>query len=179
MTKGLLAFHRGLLCIKKYLSLFCEALLAKKKHFAISVSKVFLNLILFILGALLVGVVLSICPSHGIDAHLLMLAAVSLVYFLIIYDLRKIVYSTDLTPFCAENIKRFKRIGYYMFFMAVFDGVINFKSPSYSGIEIFATQYGSLKGSFLMYVILACIALVLAEIFEKAVEIKDENDLTI
>lgn len=177
MTKHLLVFHKVLLCIKKYLSLFYEGLKAKKKHFAIRVSKVFLNLILFILGALLVGVVLSIFPSHGIDAHLLKMAVVGLVYFLIIYDLRKIVYSADLTPFCAENIRRFKRIGYYMFFMAVLDGIINFKMKS--NFELFATQYGSLKGSFLMYVILACIALVLAEIFEKAVEIKDENDLTI
>ncbi|WP_297429845.1 DUF2975 domain-containing protein [Clostridium sp.] len=30
-----------------------------------------------------------------------------------------------------------------------------------------------------MYIILACIALVLSEIFEKAIEIKNENDHTV
>ncbi len=39
--------------------------------------------------------------------------------------------------------------------------------------------YGSLKGSCIFYLILGLLSLVLAEIFKKAVKIKDENDLTI
>lgn len=64
-----------------------------------------------------------------------------------------------------------------MTIMAVFDAIINFKKRS--NLEFFATQYGSLKSSFVMYIILACISLVLAEIFEKATAIKNENDLAV
>ncbi len=102
---------------------------------------------------------------------------VYLTYFLIIYDLRKIVYNMDLTPFCFDNVTSFKRIGYYMFSIAIFDEIINFKTLT--GLNILHTKYGAIKGSFLMYIVLACMALVLAEIFEKAIEIKNENDLTV
>lgn len=147
-----------------------------KKHLCICFSKVILNFLLFILGICLVMFVLLI-PSHGIEIDTGINFIAYLIYFLIIRDLRKIVYSTNLTAFCSDNVKRFKRIGYYMVFMAVFDGIINFKRKS--NFELFASQYGSLKGSFIMYIIIACIALVLSEIFEKAVEIKTENDLTV
>ena len=64
-----------------------------------------------------------------------------------------------------------------MIFMAVIDGILNWKIES--NFNFIGTQSGSLKGSFIMYVILACIALVLSDVFEKAVEIKKENDLTV
>lgn len=102
---------------------------------------------------------------------------VYLIYFLIIYNLHYIVYSTNLTPFCFDNVRRFKTIGYGMFMIAIFDAITNFKRKG--GLEIFASNYGSLKGIFFMYIVLACMAFVLAEIFEKAVEIKEENDLTV
>lgn len=102
---------------------------------------------------------------------------VYLIYFFITYDLRKIVYSTNLTPFCFDNVRRFKTIGYGMFMIGILDGIINFKRKS--GLELLATSYGSLKGSFIMYIILALMAFVLAEIFKNAVKIKEENDFTI
>ncbi|MBW9147936.1 DUF2975 domain-containing protein [Clostridium sp. CM028] len=61
--------------------------------------------------------------------------------------------------------------------VAIFDAIMNYKRQA--GIEIFATRYGSLKGSFFMYIVLACMALALAEIFKKAIEIKEENDSTV
>lgn len=147
-----------------------------KKHLTTSVSKAFLNIVLFMLGFFLVGIVL-LTLSNEINLNSCIWFILCLTYFLIIYNLRKIVYSTSSTPFCSDNVKRFKRIGYYMFFVAVFDGIINFKRES--NFILIGTQHGSLKGSFLMYLILACIAFVLSEIFEKAVEIKNENDLTV
>lgn len=147
-----------------------------KKHLATSFSKVLLNFILFMLGMTIVAfVVLILCVRIDINACVYLI--LNIIYFLAVYDLRKIVYSTNATPFSLDNVSRFKRIGYYMIVMAVIDGILKWKIKS--DFDFMGTQSGSLKGSFIMYSILACIALVLSEIFEKAVEIKNENDLTV
>lgn len=173
-NKNILLFnnHNDILIVQY----FTRRCLFMKKHLAISISKVFFNIVLFLFGCFLIAFILGMLMGE-LTLNLFSFFIVSLIYFLIIYDLRKIVYSTNLTPFCTDNVKRFKRIGYSMFLMALIDGVSNFHVKS--NFELFATSYGSLKGSFLMYFILACIALVLSEIFEKAVEIKNENDLTV
>lgn len=147
-----------------------------KKHFTLNFCKVLLNI------SLVVSVILLFMCTLGIFVHkfslnLIIFPLICLAYFLIIYNLRKIVYSTNSTPFCADNVKRFKSIGYYMLLISISDAIINFKSPS--NFEMFATKYGSLKGSFLIYLVITCIAFVLAEIFEKAVILKNEHDLTI
>jgi hypothetical protein len=147
-----------------------------KKHLATSFSKVLLNIILVMLGISVVGFIMSILFSR-IDINECVYLMLSLIYFLVVYNLRKIVYSTNSTPFSFDNVKRFKRIGYYMIFMAVIDGIFNWKTKS--NFTFIGAESGCLKGSFFMYVILAFIALVLSEIFEKAVEIKKENDLTV
>lgn len=147
-----------------------------RKHLAINFSKVFLTFMLVILAILSIISALRML-SYGIHINSCINLITCLIYFFIIYNLHKIVYSTTLSPFCHTNTIRFKIIGYCMVFIAVIDGVVNFKSKS--GFELFATKYGSLKISFLIYIVLACIALVLSEIFEEAVEIKNENDLTI
>jgi len=147
-----------------------------KKKLATSFSKVFLNIILVMLGMSVVAFI-TIILSFGIDINACVYLMLCLIYFLVVYNLRKIVYSTNSTPFSFDNVKRFKRIGYYMIFMAVIDGILNWKIES--NFNFIGTQSGSLKGSFIMYVILACIALVLSDVFEKAVEIKKENDLTV
>lgn len=175
MTKDLLILDKILSFVKKHCKFYKESH-HKKRHLAISISKVFLNIVLFLLGVFLVMSILTL-PLHGVNINSFIWIILSSMYFFMIYNLRKIVYSTKSTPFCFDNVKRFKRIGYSMLFMAVLDGIINWKKES--NFELFASQYGSLKGSFVMYMILAFIALVLSEIFEKAVEIKDENDLTI
>ncbi|NRY59401.1 DUF2975 domain-containing protein [Clostridium beijerinckii] len=147
-----------------------------KKHLATSFSKVLLNIILFMLGMSVVAFI-TIILSFGIDINSFVYLILCLIYFLVVYNLRKIVYSSNSTPFSFDNVRRFKQIGYYMILMAVIDGIVNWKRES--NFNFIGTQSGSLKGSFIMYVILACMALVLSEIFEKAVEIKKENDLTV
>ncbi|NRT92098.1 DUF2975 domain-containing protein [Clostridium beijerinckii] len=147
-----------------------------KKHLATSFSKVLLNIILVVLGILVVGFITSIL-SFGIDVNSFVYLILCFIYFLVVYNLRKIVYSTNSTPFSFDNVKRFKQIGYYMILMAVIDGIFKWKTKS--NFTFLGTESGCLKGSFFMYVILSFIALVLSEIFEKAVEIKKENDLTV
>lgn len=147
-----------------------------KKHLATSFSKVLLNIILFMLGMSVVAFI-TIILSFGIDINSFVYLILCLIYFLVVYNLRKIIYSSNSTPFSFDNVRRFKQIGYYMILMAVIDGIVNWKRES--NFNFIGTQSGSLKGSFIMYAILACMALVLSEIFEKAVEIKKENDLTV
>ncbi len=64
-----------------------------------------------------------------------------------------------------------------MMLLSIIDGIVNFKEKS--NLQIMSIGYGSLKGSRIFYLILGLLSLVLAEIFKKAVKIKDENDLTI
>ncbi|WP_160687186.1 hypothetical protein [Clostridium sp. C2-6-12] len=66
---------------------------------------------------------------------------------------------------------------YYMIVISISDAIINYRVPS--NFELFANKYGSIKGSFLIYLVITCMAFVLAEIFEKAVILKNEHDLTI
>lgn len=147
-----------------------------KKHFALNFLKILLNISQVCAGILLF--MFMVGPFvYKFSIQLIIYLLVCLTYFMIIYNLRKIVYSTDSTPFCADNVKRFKYIGYYMILISISDAIINFKVPS--NFELFATQHGSLKGSFLIYLVITCIAFVLAEIFEKAVILKNEHDLTI
>ncbi|OOM80200.1 DUF2975 domain-containing protein [Clostridium sp. BL-8] len=146
-----------------------------KKHLVVSFSKVLLNIISIMLGLLILGFITTGLPFR-FNVNTCIGFMLVLIYFLIVYDLRKIVYSTNSTPFSLDNVKRFKRIGYSMILMAVIDGVINWKKES--NFEFIGTQSGSLKGSFIMYIIIACIALVLGEIFKQAVELKREKDIT-
>ncbi len=142
-----------------------------KTHLVVNFSKVLLSITLIMLGLSTIGLPFKFDINTCIG---LILASI---YFLIVYDLRKIVYSTNSVPFCLDNVKRFKRIGCYIFLMAVIDGIVNWKKES--NFEFIAIQSGSLKGSFIMYIILTCIALVLSEIFKQAVELKNEKDITV
>ena len=150
-----------------------------KKSLSTNFIEVLLDVLLTVSGFLLVmGVLYVLFGGKAIfTINIGISFIVYLIYVLILYNLRKIVCSTKLTPFCFDNVRRFKIIGYYMFSIAIFDVIVNYKRQA--GIEIFATKYGSLKGSFFMYIVLACMALALAEIFKKAVEIKEENDSTV
>lgn len=150
-----------------------------KRSVSTNFLRILLSIMLIVSGIVLVAIVVMIFQDvkSRFTIGSCIMFIFHLVYFLVIYNLRKIVFSTSLTPFCFENVRRFKTIGYSMLVIAVIDAIKKFRIQS--GLEIFATKYGSLKGTFFMYFIVACMALVLAEIFEKAVRIKEENDSTI
>jgi hypothetical protein len=148
----------------------------RKKHLVVSFGKVLLNITLIILGLSILWFI-TIGLPFKFDINTCIGRILASIYFLIVYDLRKIVYSTNLTPFYLDNVKRFKRIGYYMVLMAVIDGIVNWNKES--NFNLIGTQSGSLKGSFIMYIILECIALVLSEIFKQAIEITNENNITV
>ncbi|NFV13042.1 DUF2975 domain-containing protein [Clostridium sporogenes] len=114
---------------------------------------------------------------YGNIIDILIAIIILAIYLIISWNLLKIIYSLDSTPFTLKNVKSFKIIGYLMILLSIIDGIVNFKKKS--NLQIMSIGYGSLKGSCIFYLILGLLSLVLAEVFKKAIEIKDENDLTI
>lgn len=152
-----------------------------KESFSIKFIKVLLILTIFFCGVMLLHYSIAglFAPGelYGNVSDILVALIIIVIYLIISWNLLKIVYSIDSTPFTLKNVKSFKIIGYLMMLLSIIDGIVNFKEKS--NLQIMSIGYGSLKGSCIFYLILGLLSLVLAEIFKKAVKIKDENDLTI
>ena len=101
-------------------------------------------------------------------------------YITIIINLMKTLSSfSSKDPFINDNVQSFRIIGYSILIMGIGDAIIRYPLPNNTGVEIIATSYGSLKPVFFLYVVLSILALILADVFKMAINIKDENDLTI
>jgi len=101
-------------------------------------------------------------------------------YIIIVFTLRKIINSIlQGNPFNVDNIIGFKRIGYWIFVVGAIDAIVNYPRPYQSIMNIMATSHGSIKPVIFLYMTLGCMALILADVFKRAMEIKDENDLTV
>jgi lysylphosphatidylglycerol synthetase-like protein (DUF2156 family) len=113
--------------------------------------------------------------------NLAFLAAYGLV-LIIIFDLRKIMQTLILKkPFVDENVKRFRLIGYSVFIIGAFNfiyDIIKYKSQSFYLLHVEESGISSRVG-ILIYIILGCFSLILAEIFKMAKNIEEENNLTI
>ena len=101
-------------------------------------------------------------------------------YFMIIFTLRKIIKSIRAKdPFNPINILYFKRIGRYILMVGVIEAILRYPTPNTTGLDILATSYGSLKPISFLYLVLSILSYVLSDVFGMAMEIKDENDLTV
>lgn len=101
-------------------------------------------------------------------------------YLITIITLKKIFDSLlKKNPFNLNNIVYFKRIGYSILVVGIIDAILNYPKPNYSNLNIMSTSYGSLKPTFFLYLVLSCLAFILGDVFRMAMEIQDENDLTI
>jgi hypothetical protein len=101
-------------------------------------------------------------------------------YLITIITLKKIFDSLlKKNPFNLNNIIYFKRIGYSIFVVGIIDAILNYPKPNHSNLNIMLTSYGSLKPTFFLYLVLSCLAFILGDVFRMAMEIQDENDLTI
>lgn len=101
-------------------------------------------------------------------------------YLIAIINLKKIFDSLlEKDPFNLNNIICFKKIGYSIFIVGIIDAILNYPKPNHSNLQIMSTSYGSLKPIFFLYLSLGCLAFILGDVFRMAMEIQDENDLTI
>ena len=101
-------------------------------------------------------------------------------YLITIINLKKIFDSLlKNNPFNLNNIIYFKKIGYSIFLIGIIDAILNYPKPNHSYLHIMLTPYGSLKPTFFLYLVLSCLAFILGDVFRMAMEIQDENDLTI
>ena len=107
--------------------------------------------------------------DYSINVLMGFLYAAGIIAEIIIYNLRKIFRLVNLdTPFCRELPKRLRRLGILILLLSLAT-LIKF---------ILLQGFFSILLVFLLG--LACLCMVvLAEVFDKAVDIKEENDLTI
>ena len=102
--------------------------------------------------------------------------------FLIVANLRKILLSLmKANPFIRENVKALKKVSSECFIIAgcyICNMVIN------SNFKDFNFIYVDDKGihtdmEFIIFLFAGCFILILAKVFQQAVEYKEENDFTI
>lgn len=150
----------------------------------VRVTKIILNITLVIFFMVLIGGILStlfnteIVQNEKIVSVIVKLLSGYIIFSILIL-LRKIISSvSNKNPFCKENINRFKKIGYYIIAMGVLYGITDFfNGQNDSGL--ITTPYGSIGSEIFIFILLGCLALLLSEIFYEAMEIKNENDMTI
>lgn len=105
-------------------------------------------------------------------------------FFIIIKSLKSIL-NTILNgdPFVDKNISSFNKIGYSILFVGLIDAIINYPVPNIKGIDfglnILFTSNGSLKPVFFLYIVIGCVTLILGDVFKIAIDIKNDNNLTI
>ncbi|WP_027702690.1 DUF2975 domain-containing protein [Metaclostridioides mangenotii] len=133
-----------------------------------------------ILGIVLLGMELNKIVLSGFTLSKVILFILFVVYiigfFVIILNLNLIVKSIENTPFIKENVNRFKIIGY---FLSAHLGVEFIRPREGHVMWIIGIHKWGITPSTIVYIILALLPFVIAEVFDKAIKIKDENDLTI
>ncbi|MCC0638696.1 MULTISPECIES: DUF2975 domain-containing protein [unclassified Clostridioides] len=99
-------------------------------------------------------------------------------YYIVILFLTFIINSTKYSPFILENVKRFKIMGYCLLINTIIE-CINGYSVNAGPIKIFGTDNGGISPLMVISFIFSLMCFVIAETFNKAIKIKEDNDLTI
>lgn len=96
-----------------------------------------------------------------------------------IYELRYIIGNIAKgNVFCNINANKFNIIGKCMLTIGILDTIANIHS-NINGTVLISIFGWVIKPTILIYIILASLAFILSQIFEDAIRIKKENDLTI
>ncbi|MCC0636387.1 MULTISPECIES: DUF2975 domain-containing protein [unclassified Clostridioides] len=140
----------------------------------------------FILVILSVSGILFMCMIpmflHDFNLEKLFILVVRIMYFsnyfIVILFLTFIINSNKYSPFILENVKRFKIMGYCLLINTIIE-CINGYSLNTSNIRIFGTDNGGISPLMVISFIFSLMCFVIAETFNKAIKIKEDNDLTI
>ncbi len=138
-----------------------------------------LNFLLFILGTIMIAHFIFI--REGLLSYREFLSRLigTGAMFLAFFYLRRVTLSVIKgEPFKDNNIKYFRLIGYALLLLTGAEFIKSFRD--FSGTNIFMIYpYFSFSPRFFIFLALALMAFVMAEIFKQALEIKKENQLTI
>lgn len=144
-----------------------------------------ISLILVVFGCIMdpirvIGSKLGLLPVSVFSTKTAIFVEVNaLIYSLIIYELRNIVDRiVEQKVFIINNVRSFKKVGIYILLIGITDIINNIISGSLRAVFVF-DKNGSIRPDIFLFITLACICFVIAEIFEKAIQIKNDNDLTI
>lgn len=159
----------------------------KKSYSAKKVLKIILDISYWasIIG-ILIGIPTGICIisdknpqiSNIVTVKVLFFSFVGcIIYAIMINELRQIVNRIiKVTPFTIENVKGFRKISKCIVIFCIVDFIDSIMNDKFL---IVFNRTSPMKLDIITYLILAGTTLVIAEVLEKAIEIKSENDLTI
>ena len=152
-----------------------------KETFSIKFIRVLLMILIFGCVCMLCkyGLIALFAPEEAPDGfpNIILFLFTTGVYVIVAWNLLKIIFNIDSTPFSLKNVKSFKAIGYLMLLLSLIDAldsIINFKKLDdivALGIRLDDGIIG-IRSNCILYLVLGIMALVLAEIFKKAVQIK-------
>ncbi len=102
--------------------------------------------------------------------------------FAILYYLRKIVYTLiNVTPFVSDNVRSLQRISLCCFVITTTYIINFFCNRQYIDFKIITYDFTGIHTDFEAFIFFfaGCFLLILSEVFKQAVQVKEENDLTI
>lgn len=146
-----------------------------------------LLIVIFILGLLGLIFVISFYSIVPNKPSIFMLISFICAYccaLAIVHELIKIHDTVDVvickTPFIMENVKSMQKIAVYLF---IISGYVFIKDWLNFKVHIFAFTFDNsginTDAECLIFVLLGLFVLIIAKIFKTAIEIKNENDLTV
>lgn len=145
-------------------------------------SFLWLSLILMI-ATLIVGSIVFICEAIGGKTTLnfllkkIYIAIVLLGYSLAIYILLRLADNFKENPFIQANVKRFNIIGYIFFIEAIIEAAYSsIFNPDHGLVQILGLN---ITIGLVTLVIISLTFFLIADVFDRAIKIKEYNDLTI
>ncbi|MCC5911215.1 MAG: DUF2975 domain-containing protein [Clostridiaceae bacterium] len=143
----------------------------------------YLNVLLNLMGLMLIlglfgffGLILHMGTTEGVGDFIFILvgllnwAGTMAMLVMLKRVVGTIIFSRN--PFVEENIIRFKRLAYIFFALAILDVFRGF-------MVLLDVVEGPYRAGFLVSIFMGCVILVLADVFKFAIEIKNDNDLTV
>ncbi|WP_297132367.1 DUF2975 domain-containing protein [Terrisporobacter sp.] len=145
-----------------------------------------LIILFFLLGiTLLLGIVMGIpYIVNNIGNMTNIVAGVGLfilgsIYFIMIILILEIVSSSKVNIFVKANVKRFRQIGYLLLLNLIID-YISMLFNGVTGMRFLDVAPGVfITPSMSIYFISGLLCFVIADAFDQAIKIKEDNDLTI